>query len=343
MEDEKQVEQDRQRAEIFDALGHPTRILILKVLSEGSLGFADLKKKTAIESSGHLQHHLTKLDGLIKNDEFGKYCLSEQGKDALLTVQTVENVSEKSSFMEKKYKRHFNAHIGLKPVAFLLVALLIATTAIALLEYNQTSGFNKENSFLKGINSEAAAYYNEFGAVIPITNVNSSFAPPISMYQALLIGLEANGWNKTSLDGMTVGAYLMPYDTYGNSSFIAPPSAFINGTENWSQIGTNANNPYTVSNRTTFVTAWVWLMPWQTANNFTPPTYETIYVNQNLNVTSPPSNYSDITSNGIVYRYVWAITIQNTILTKETLTGTVPYQIFVDASTGEIFHAPPLY
>ena len=47
-DDQKQIETDRQRAEVFDALGHPTRILILKVLSEGSLGFADLKKKTGI-------------------------------------------------------------------------------------------------------------------------------------------------------------------------------------------------------------------------------------------------------------------------------------------------------
>ena len=62
MEDERRVEQDRQRAEVFDALGHPTRILILKVLKEGSIGFADLKKKIGIESSGHLQHHLTKLN-----------------------------------------------------------------------------------------------------------------------------------------------------------------------------------------------------------------------------------------------------------------------------------------
>ena len=49
MEDEKQVKHDRQRAEVFDALGHPTRIQILKVLSEGTLGFAELKKKTAIK------------------------------------------------------------------------------------------------------------------------------------------------------------------------------------------------------------------------------------------------------------------------------------------------------
>ena len=81
---------------IFDALGHPTRIQILKVLSEGSLGFADLKKKTGIESSGHLQHHLTKLNGLIKTDEYGKYCLSDEGKDALL------NSSNSREYIAKK-------------------------------------------------------------------------------------------------------------------------------------------------------------------------------------------------------------------------------------------------
>ena len=94
-DDQKQMDTDRQHAEVFDALGHPTRILILKVLNDGAVGFADLKKKTAIESSGHMQHHLTKLNGLIKTDEYGKYCLSDEEKDALLTVQTVENASAK--------------------------------------------------------------------------------------------------------------------------------------------------------------------------------------------------------------------------------------------------------
>ena len=106
MEDGKEVEKDRQRAEVFDALGHPTRILILKALSEGAAGFADLKKKTAIESSGHLQHHLTKLNGLIKTDEFGKYCLSDQGKDALLTVQTVESASGSEAKDTEKTRPH---------------------------------------------------------------------------------------------------------------------------------------------------------------------------------------------------------------------------------------------
>jgi DNA-binding HxlR family transcriptional regulator len=215
MEDEKQVEHDRQRAEVFDALGHPTRILILKVLSEGALGFAELKKKTAIESSGHLQHHLTKLNGLIKTDEYGKYCLSDEGKDALLTVQTVENASPKSSGREKAHRRFFGGKLGLKPVAFMLIALLIASSAIALFEYNQTTSIQKEFDQVNG--KDAAAYYSRFG-VIPITDTNSSFRPPVSMYQALIIGLEADDWNKTSLEDMTVYINLMPWSIVTNDT-----------------------------------------------------------------------------------------------------------------------------
>jgi len=190
VENEKQVEQDKQRAEVFDALGHPTRILILKVLSEGSLGFADLKKKTAIESSGHLQHHLSKLNGLAKTDDYGKYCLSDEGKDALLTVQTVENASSKKAAIEKA---HRYPKIGLKTVTFLLVAFLISISAIAVVEYSQTAEFQSKSSFLEEINPNAAEYYNQFSSVPLITFTNSSFTPPVSMYEALLIGLENDG------------------------------------------------------------------------------------------------------------------------------------------------------
>ncbi len=292
MEDKRQVEIDRQRAEVFDALGHPTRILILKVLSEGAVGFADLKKKTAIESSGHLQHHLTKLNGLIKTDEYDKYCLSDQGKDALLTVQTVESATAKNNLNEKMHRRHFNTKIGLKPVAFLLVALLIASSAIALLEYNQAVGLRKENSFFSGVNPEVAAYYNQFGEV-PNTNVNSSFAPPISMYQALLIGLEADGWNKTSLQGFTVYISLMPWYTVTNSA-----------------------GPY-VSNST---------------GNY----YDSTSIDLNENMINPPANYSDVYSNGIIFRYVWQIDIQ-----KVGHMSIPPWDlIFIDASTGQIVPNP---
>jgi DNA-binding HxlR family transcriptional regulator len=208
VEDEKQVEQDKQRADVFDALGHPTRILILKVLSEGSLGFADLKKKTGFESSGHLQHHLSKLNGLIRTDEYGKYCLSDEGKDALLTVKTVENASvSKTKETEKIRSRRFSSKEALKLVSLMLVALLIASSAIAIYEYNLTMDLQKEITN-DGLNYGAISFYNEFG-VIPATNVNSSFSPPVSMYRALQIGLEADGLNKTSLNGKVVSIYLM--------------------------------------------------------------------------------------------------------------------------------------
>jgi|WetSurMetagenome_2_1015567.scaffolds.fasta_scaffold83603_1 DNA-binding HxlR family transcriptional regulator len=134
------VEGDRQRAEVFDALGHPTRILILKAVSEGSMGFADLKKKINVDSSGQLQHHLNKLNGLIKTDEYGKYCLSDQGKDAFHTVQLVENTKQ----IKKNRINRFKTASILKSLSILLVTLLIVSSAVALLEYNQTMTLQKE-------------------------------------------------------------------------------------------------------------------------------------------------------------------------------------------------------
>ncbi len=269
VEDEKQIEQDKQRAEVFDALGHPTRIQILKVLSEGAIGFADLKKKTEIESSGHLQHHLTKLNGLIKTDEYGKYCLSDEGKDALLTVQTVENSSSRTVTKEKGH-RHFR--IGIKPIAFLLIALLIASSAIAVYEYSQTVGLHNENTFFKGANPEATAYYNQFGAV-PLTNTNFSFAPPISMYQALIIGLTADNWNKTSLQGFTVYIDLMPWDTYANST---------NGVEptNVNKYGVPLNPPANYSDviENGILYRYVWQIDIQKSGHISIPPWDLILI-----------------------------------------------------------------
>jgi DNA-binding HxlR family transcriptional regulator len=210
MEEGKIIESDRQRAEVFDALGHPTRIAILKALQEGAAGFAELKKKTAIESSGHLQHHLNKLDGLIKTDEYGKYCLSDQGKDALVTVQTIENASATEETSAKTHR--LKGKTGLKSVAILLTALLIASSAFAVFQYSQIATLQREVDRIGIVNFDAMAYYNEFG-VIPATNVNASFAPPVTMYRALQIALQNDGWNKTSLNGMRVSAYLAKWQT----------------------------------------------------------------------------------------------------------------------------------
>jgi DNA-binding transcriptional ArsR family regulator len=270
VEDGKQIEQNKQRAEVFDALGHPTRILILKVLSEGAIGFADLKKKTAIESSGHLQHHLTKLNGLIKTDDYGHYCLSDEGKDALLTVQTVENSSPRTNTKEKEH-RYFK--VGLKPVAFLLVALLIASSAIAVYEYNQTLSQNKSSTNIPDSVVVPYPYFGEiqsenidqsFPSQTDInstfqlsTDANSIYSPPINIYRALQIGLEAEGWNKTSIQGMKVSAYLAQYQWSINSKFLY-------------------NTNVTV-------------------------------------VTNPPLTYSYVLSNGVIRGYAWEISVEPSI------------------------------
>lgn len=87
------INSERQRAEIFDILSHPVRIRILKTLSRKPMSFSELKKETSIESSGHLDYHMNKLDGLIRSDENGRYILSDQGKDALFTMEKVEEYS----------------------------------------------------------------------------------------------------------------------------------------------------------------------------------------------------------------------------------------------------------
>lgn len=145
-----EAEDDKQRAEVFDALGHPTRIAILKALSADSMGFADLKKAVGIDSSGHLQHHLNKLNGLIKTDEYGKYCLSDQGKDALFTVQTVEKAA--GSGLKETERRRASGAVSknvLKSVALLFVILLVASSAVAVLECTQIAQLQAELRELK--------------------------------------------------------------------------------------------------------------------------------------------------------------------------------------------------
>ena len=103
---EEDIKRDKQQAEFFDSLAHPTRIKILKTLSEEPLSFSGLKRRLGIESSGHLQHHLSKLGNLVKTDEKGRYCLSEHGEDALIAIQAIEKTAKpQNRESESNYKQ----------------------------------------------------------------------------------------------------------------------------------------------------------------------------------------------------------------------------------------------
>ncbi|MDG6914427.1 MAG: helix-turn-helix domain-containing protein [Nitrososphaerota archaeon] len=75
------------KAEVFEALGHPTRIRILQVLGQKGLGFSELKREVGIDSSGLLAFHLGKLTGLVKLNQKGLYALTDNGSEALRIVE----------------------------------------------------------------------------------------------------------------------------------------------------------------------------------------------------------------------------------------------------------------
>ena len=143
--DVENIDEDRKRAEVFDALSHPARIMLLKALSEEALGFAELKKKLGIESSGHLQHHISKLGSLIKTDNYGKYVLSDEGKDALHSVKTVEIAAgAKATENRKAYTSKSNTVLKLTTV--ILAVLLALSLTLASFEYSNVLSLQSEIS-----------------------------------------------------------------------------------------------------------------------------------------------------------------------------------------------------
>jgi DNA-binding HxlR family transcriptional regulator len=81
-------------AELFEAISHPERIKILKILEKKPSSFASLKRQLGIESSGNLDFHLKKLGKLVTVQEDGLYGLTEAGKEALLSIDEVDSWME---------------------------------------------------------------------------------------------------------------------------------------------------------------------------------------------------------------------------------------------------------
>jgi len=74
---------------MFEAISHPLRVEILKKLAEKPMGFAELRRELGIKSSGKLDFHLKKLEGLIIVNKEGKYCLTKDGYAALQAIDAV--------------------------------------------------------------------------------------------------------------------------------------------------------------------------------------------------------------------------------------------------------------
>lgn len=136
---EKDAEFNRTRAELFEAIGHQTRIKILEALSQEPLTFSGLKKRMGIDSSGHLSFHLEKLSGLIRTTAEGTYTLTDDGKEALRLIQTVHGTEAALMASPSRIRpRSTRRLLGLAAivVAIILVGSIAASAASGITLYN---------------------------------------------------------------------------------------------------------------------------------------------------------------------------------------------------------------
>lgn len=103
----------------FEAIAHPLRIKILKLLAERPMGFSELKRKLGIKSGGKLDFHLKKLENLIVLNSDGRYTLTKEGYAALQAITTIK----KYGWQKRAYI--INTIIYIVAVAFMLSRILM--------------------------------------------------------------------------------------------------------------------------------------------------------------------------------------------------------------------------
>jgi DNA-binding transcriptional ArsR family regulator len=222
------VEEDRKRAEVFDALSHPTRIMLLKALSDEPLGFADLKKKLGIESSGHLQHHISKLGSLIKTDDYGKYTLSDQGKDALHSVDTVESVARVKASKNEPHNISRKNTI-LKSTTIILAVLLALSLAVTSFQYNNALSLQSKIDHLNDVIADRDTLITQLARAI--TAIEPSLASEGSWVSRTRMGLAKTGFGVGVVNDKiyVIGGH--PYDS--TKVTIDDVSVYDPSTDQW--------------------------------------------------------------------------------------------------------------
>ena len=123
-------------SELFEKISHPTRVKILKLLEVSPLNFSQLKKKLGIESSGNLDHHLKKLGDLIYLDSDGLYKVSDEGKEAMRAIKSIESsFAVREAYPVAQSRRVFG--VLLMVLAIFMLALTIL--AVAMIPASMTS------------------------------------------------------------------------------------------------------------------------------------------------------------------------------------------------------------
>jgi len=144
---------DSSRAELFEALGHPTRVKILRTLETKPMGFAELKREVGIESSGQLQFHLGKLSGLVTTNSEGSYALTDEGREAIRVLKTVP-----IDFAATSGRHSVAGRNGwtkpLRVFQVVSVVLLVFIAVFSFAYYSQSTQVSSLNTQVQSLNSE---------------------------------------------------------------------------------------------------------------------------------------------------------------------------------------------
>jgi DNA-binding beta-propeller fold protein YncE len=143
------------RAELFEAIGHPTRIKILQVLKGEPLGFAGLKRAVGVESSGNMAFHLAKLRNLVAVGPDGNYLLTDDGKEALWSISAISGERKEPGPPLQVRRTARNRQ------KIITTAMLIALIVLAFVAVIQQMQIGTQQEALTSQQKQVALLYNE--------------------------------------------------------------------------------------------------------------------------------------------------------------------------------------
>lgn len=122
---------------IFQALAHPTRRTIIRIMQSRAQGISYTELITELcLSTGKLNYHLDQLKGILEKNSCGYYVLTSFGKKA---VEHLNLIGQRTSSEDEKYVRiaALSQRGSLQPIlkAFLVIGIVMMAVAIGIWGY----------------------------------------------------------------------------------------------------------------------------------------------------------------------------------------------------------------
>jgi DNA-binding transcriptional ArsR family regulator len=242
------------KAEVFEALGHPTRIRILQELANRPLTYSELKRAAGMESNGLLTFHLGKMRDLVRLNPEGNYALTEEGREALRIVEASRKQPEGHSGQRPALHLPHQKAI----LAGLVVALIVlGSTAV----YQQEQIGNLNHSASSGQAGSAlingTRYWQlsiplqslNFPATIQFNGVTFNLtAPPLGGAGTVSVSLVLFNGTHSSQQGMSIPVTfrILPFPnvqvTFADGQAESHSYNFFNSTDSHAQGSTISIN-----------------------------------------------------------------------------------------------------